>query len=221
RIELEKEVESISYSNAGVTVNLTNGNVYTAEHAICTFSSGVLNNGLVNFIPRLPKWKQDALSKVPMSFYTKIFLKFQIKFWEDKEFILHASKRRGDFPVFQNVPINTKEGGVLMATITGSEALRIENQSDEDTRSEVMATLRQLYGVIPEPTEMFYARWSKDPYTRGAYSDPTLDARPCDFDNMLLPLDTLFFAGEATSEEWTGYMQGAYLTGKHAAKRVL
>ncbi|EDO25882.1 predicted protein, partial [Nematostella vectensis] len=61
RIELEKEVESISYSNAGVTVNLTNGNVYTAEHAICTFSSGVLNNGLVNFLPRLPKWKQDAL----------------------------------------------------------------------------------------------------------------------------------------------------------------
>lgn len=40
--------------------------------------------------------------KMPMSLYTKIYLKFPRKFWDDKEYILVASsKRRGYYPVLQ------------------------------------------------------------------------------------------------------------------------
>ena len=38
-----------------------------------------------------------------MSVYTKIFLKFPSKFWDDHEYILYASKERGRFPVFQDL----------------------------------------------------------------------------------------------------------------------
>ena len=34
-----------------------------------------------------------------------------------------------------------------------------------------------------------------------------------DWDNIGKNLGRLYFAGEATSEDWCGYMQGAYLTG--------
>ena len=42
---------------------------------------------------------------------------------------------------------------VLLATVTGEEALRIENQDDSKTMDEVMQVLRDMYGDgIPNAT---------------------------------------------------------------------
>ena len=41
-----------------------------------------------------------------------------------------------------------------------------------------------------------------------------------DFNKLGQNLGRLFFAGEATSEEWYGYMQGAYLTGEEKGKII-
>ena len=98
-----------------------------------------------------------------MSVYTKIFLKFPSKFWDDNEYILYASKRRGYFPVMQNME---KEGllpngtNVLLVTVTGDEGRRIEGQTYKETKKEIMKTLRKIYGVnIPDPTGMYWLSW--------------------------------------------------------------
>ena len=67
---------------------------------------------------------------------------------------------------------------------------------------------------------IFYRRWSKDPFTRGAYSEPVVGMTPQDFSNLAENLGRLYFAGEATSEDWYGYMQGAYLTGKKQGQKI-
>ena len=67
---------------------------------------------------------------------------------------------------------------------------------------------------------IFYRRWSKDPFTRGAYSEPVVGMTPQDFSNFAENLGRLYFAGEATSEKWYGYMQGAYLTGKKQGQKI-
>ena len=41
-----------------------------------------------------------------------------------------------------------------------------------------------------------------------------------DFKNLGERLGRLYFAGEATSEDWYGYMQGAYLTGKNQGQAI-
>lgn len=41
-----------------------------------------------------------------------------------------------------------------------------------------------------------------------------------DFSNLVKNLGRLYFAGEAKSEDWYGYMQGAYLTGKEQGQRI-
>jgi polyamine oxidase len=56
---------------------------------------------MVTFSPPLPDWKQESILKMPMSVYTKIFLKFPSKFWDDKEYILVAGRKKGYYPVFQ------------------------------------------------------------------------------------------------------------------------
>lgn len=67
---------------------------------------------------------------------------------------------------------------------------------------------------------IFYHRWSKDEFTQGAYSEPVVGTTSQDFKNLGERLGRLYFAGEATSEDWYGYMQGAYLSGKEKGQMI-
>ena len=91
-----------------------------------------------------------------MSVYTKIFLKFPRKFWDDHEYILYASEERGRFPVFQDMErpgILPDGSGVLLITVTEDEGRRIERVAYSETKAEVMKTLRKIYGQgIPDAT---------------------------------------------------------------------
>ena len=68
--------------------------------------------------------------------------------------------------------------------------------------------------------DIYYHRWSKEPLTQGAFSDPVVGMTSKDWENIGKNLGRLYFAGEATSEEWYGYMQGAYLTGDKKGKMI-
>ena len=67
---------------------------------------------------------------------------------------------------------------------------------------------------------IYYYRWSQDPFTQGSYSEPVVGFTSEDFNKLGQNLGRLYFSGEATSAEWYGYMQGAYLTGKEKGKLI-
>ena len=67
---------------------------------------------------------------------------------------------------------------------------------------------------------IYYYRWSQDPFTQGSYSDPVVGFSSEDFNKLGQNLGRLYFGGEATSAEWYGYMQGAYLTGEEKGKLI-
>ena len=67
---------------------------------------------------------------------------------------------------------------------------------------------------------IYYYRWSQDPFTQGSYSEPVVGFSSEDFNKLGQNLGRLYFGGEATSAEWYGYMQGAYLTGEEKGKLI-
>ena len=156
RILLSKTVTEIKYSATSVEVTTSDGDKFAAEYALCTFSTGVLASDTVTFTPPFPQWKKEVIFKNPMSVYTKIFLKFPSKFWDDHEYILYASKERGRFPVFQDLErpgILPNGSNVLLITVTEDEGRRIEQQAYNETKTEVMKMLRTIYGQgIPDAT---------------------------------------------------------------------
>ena len=156
RILLSKTVKVIKYSVTSVEVSTSDGDKFAADYALCTFSTGVLASDMVTFNPPLPEWKKEAIFKDPMSVYTKIFLKFPSKFWDDNQFILHASEQRGRFPVFQDLErpgILPNGSNVLLVTVTEDEGKRIERQTYNETKAEIMKMLRKIYGQsIPDAT---------------------------------------------------------------------
>ena len=64
------------------------------------------------------------------------------------------------------------------------------------------------------------SKWSQNKFTRGSFSDAVIGTDDTAYRNIARRLGPLFFAGEGTSDEWYGYVQGGYYTGKDKAKAI-
>lgn len=83
---LKATVNRVNYTDSGVTLHLANGKTLTADHLLVTVSVGVLQHEEdLAFNPPLPSWKHEAIETMKMATYTKIFLKFDRKWWDDTE----------------------------------------------------------------------------------------------------------------------------------------
>ena len=159
QIKLNTVVTEIDYSNDMVRVYTDWGEIYTADHVLVTFSSGVFNNNLVKYMPPLPRWKTDALALVPMSHYCKEFLKFPENFWDDNNYILWATQVRGDKVHWQNLDRKTLFPGlnVLVSTVTEEICLKQQLLSDKVVVNEIMEKLEKVYGSkIKYPTRKLF-----------------------------------------------------------------
>ncbi|KAJ4244403.1 hypothetical protein NW762_014531 [Fusarium torreyae] len=220
QLRLKTTVKKIQYSKDGVKI-LTNDGCIEADYAICTFSPGVLQNDVVEFKPEIPRWKQEAIDQFAMATYTKIFMQFNESFWDDGEtqYFLYADPvERGNYPLFQS--LNAKgflEGSnIIFATVTGDQAYRVEQQTNEQTEEQMLEVLRLMFPdkKVPKPTAFFYPRWSTETWTFGSYSNWPVGMTLEKHQNMRANLERLWFAGEANSAEFFGYLHGAYTEGQ-------
>ncbi|KAK0200982.1 amine oxidase [Desarmillaria ectypa] len=221
QVSLNSTVKMISYFDDGVQITLTSGETIEGDYALCTFSLGVLQDDDVIFEPPLPDYKMEAIQSMTMTTYTKIFLKFPEKFWFDTELALYADPMRGTYPVWQSLdhPNFFPGSGLIFATVTGDWSLRIEGLSDKQVQDEVLDVLQKMYPnvTIPEPTEFLFPRWHSDPLYRGSYSNWPPSFFSQHHDNLRSNVDRLYFAGEATSQKYFGFLHGAYDEGMKVA----
>lgn len=99
-------------------------------------------------------WKIAAIYRFDMGAYTKIFLKFPKRFWpvgQGKQFFVYASSRRGYYGMWQSFKREYPGANVLMVTVTDDESRRIEQQSDDATKAEVAAVLRDMFPAADVP----------------------------------------------------------------------
>ncbi|KAK0463120.1 uncharacterized protein EV420DRAFT_1618926 [Desarmillaria tabescens] len=219
--EFLRAEQAIAYSGDGVQITLTSGETIEGDYALCTFSLGVLQDDDVTFEPPLPDYKIEAIQSMTMATYTKIFLKFHKKFWFDTELALYADPTRGTYPVWQSLdhPNFFPGSGLIFATVTGDWSLRVEALSDQQVQDEVLDVLQKMYPniTIPEPTEFLFPRWNSDPLYRGSYSNWPPSFFSQHHDNLRSNVDRLYFAGEATSQKYFGFLHGAYDEGLKVA----
>ncbi|XP_071809488.1 LOW QUALITY PROTEIN: uncharacterized protein [Asterias amurensis] len=223
---LNQRVVSIDQSDpASVVVTCEDGTVYTADQVLVTFSLGVLQNDLVEFIPPLPEWKDVVIKKSLLAAYTHIYLSFPTKFWDNKEWILHASQRKGYYPAFFNFQSEGYDPNgtpTLLATLTGDESRRVDAQPVSQTKAEIEQVLRNMYGDnIPDIEDILVSGWTSNPLTMGSYSAwPTELSRQCT-DALEGRVDRVFFKGEATSPVYYSYVEGGLDSGKRQGLKIL
>ncbi|EEQ30114.1 putative sarcosine oxidasee (formaldehyde-forming) [Microsporum canis] len=218
RLLLNTVVTVVNYTHDGVTVLTNDGACIEADYAVSTFSLGVLQRDAVQFYPPFPSWKKSAIASFEIGTYTKIFLQFDRAFWPNSQYLMWADPHeRGYYPLFQplDLPGVLPGSGILMGTVVNRQARRVESQTNQETQKEIMKVLRTMYGNdIPDPIAIYYPRWNQEPWSYGSYSNWPPSTSLQVHQNLRANVGRLFFAGEATSQEFYGYLHGAYYEGR-------
>ena len=201
----------------------TDKGVFEGDAVIVTLPLGVLKANGVAFEPPLPAAKREAIEHLRMGALAKVVLHYDAPFWPTEQYVfgLHGDAVDSRPTVVINL-WKTHQRPSLVLLAGGSLARCIEGWDDDKVREWSRATLHEVFGVEPpKPARVETTKWSRDPFSLGAYSFVGVGSTPNDIEALAEPLNgRLFFAGEATyRHHWAG-AHGAYASGLREAARL-
>lgn len=221
-IHTEQIVRSIDYRLKDTISVRTQNQTFIGTHCVVTLPLGVLKAESVEFLPKLPEQKSQAIEQLGMGLLNKHFLRFDRVFWDasfDWHEYVHQDKGRWtewvSFAKVGNTP-------VLLGFSAASRAKQMERWTDEQITTEAMHALRDMFGKdIPQPISHQFTRWSQDPFALGSYSYNAVGSTNEDRQALSAPIDQrLYWAGEACSSEYPGTVHGAHLSGLSTAREL-
>ncbi|XP_017776881.1 PREDICTED: peroxisomal N(1)-acetyl-spermine/spermidine oxidase [Nicrophorus vespilloides] len=215
------------------------GEEYCADYVLVTVSLGVLKNHADKlFCPALPAEKMEAINNLGYGHVNKIFLDYAKPFWVWSEggikFAWSADELNNRCDWTRGISsIEEVEGSkhVLCAFISGPEAAKMEQASDEEVAEGVTRVLRQFTGdaSLPFPNSILRSKWASNPYFCGSYSYIGVSSSVGHQCDLSCPLPgpcepvppILLFAGEATCAGHYSTVHGARLSGIREAERII
>ncbi|KAJ7960594.1 Polyamine oxidase-like protein [Quillaja saponaria] len=216
-IRLGHRVTKIVRRYNGVKVTVENGKTFVADAAIVAVPLGVLKAKTVKFEPKLPDWKEAAIADLGVGIENKIILHFEKVFWPNVEFLGVVAETSYGCSYFLNLHKATGYP-VLVYMPAGQLARDVEKMSDEAAANFAFLQLKKILPDASNPIQYIVSRWGTDINSLGSYSYDTV-GKPHDlYERLRVPVDNLFFAGEATSVSYPGSVHGAYSTGVMAAE---
>jgi monoamine oxidase len=245
KIRLNHVVTKIEYTSSATSnepaqvtyIDAKKGTVHTklARRVLITVPLGVLKAKTIEFVPSLPKWKQDAIDYIGFGVLDKCIFYWEnegeFSWWPNgKEYMTLVTDQDDSTGVwttfFNDRELGNRKHFVLSAWIGGDKALAVEKLSDQVIVAQVLSNLRAMLGKdVPEPAKYVISRWGQDAFARGSYSfynvgepDSVDSAR----ERLRNPIGMqLFWAGEATSTSGSyGTTFGALSSGVKAAKSI-
>ena len=214
-------VTEIDHSGPAIVVTTAGGATFEAARVIVTVPLGVLKDDFISFRPSLPSRKTDAIAKLEMGVLNKVYLLFDDAFWDrDIERIRYVSADRGQWTETMSlIPYTGRP--VLVMLNSGTFGTRLERLPDSEVVAQAVAALTNMYGDVPAPRDARITRWRSDPWAHGSYSYVPIGSSFAEHAALGEPVgDKLFFAGEATRDDYPATVHGAYLSGVQAARRI-
>ncbi|XWS41028.1 hypothetical protein CRYUN_Cryun17cG0045800 [Craigia yunnanensis] len=216
-IRLNHRVTKIVRRYNGVKVTVEDGTTFVADAVVIAVPLGVLKAKSIKFEPRLPEWKEAAIDDLGVGIENKIVLHFDNVFWPNVEFLGVVAETTYDCSYFLNLHKATGHS-VLVYMPAGQLARDVEKMSDEAAADFAFMQLRKILPEASAPIQYLVTRWGTDINTLGSYSYDAV-GKPHDlYERLRIPVDNLFFAGEATSMSYPGSLHGAFSTGQMAAE---
>lgn len=208
--------------------------IVDADYVIIAIPFTVLRN--VNIQVDLPKKLRRFINEVDLGFNEKIFAGFDQKVWRRKNgFIKDVWTDLGFSEAWDETQRQTdREDGALTFFFGGNEVIKAQSDSN---RFQGKKFVDLFENVIPRAKDaangrFLHTRWTKDPFNKGAYTSfkPGQLTEFADFfyiesdnpeESQDVNVGNLVFAGEALSDEFYGFMNGAAQTGRLAAEVVV
>lgn len=215
-------VTRVEWRSDGVTVATEKGSKYESQAVILTVPLPMLQDDSIVIEPELPLLRSSARLLV-MGHVARIAVVVKERFWERKlenVSFVHTPERRFNVWWTQN-PISAP---VLIAWAGGPSALELMTGGTVD--EVVISEMSRVFGIARKRADslvesLHYHLWSTDPNTLGAYSYAGVGgafaarALARSFENRI------YLAGEATESATTGTVEGALISGKRAAEKLM
>lgn len=150
---LSFRVTKILRHKKGVEVTVENGKTFVADAAVITVPLGVLKANSIEFEPRLPEWKEEAIRELAIGTENKIALHFDKVFWPNVEFIGVVSSTTYGCSYFLNLHKATGHP-VLVYMPAGRLAHDIEKMSDEAAAKFAFLQLKRILPDASEPVSI-------------------------------------------------------------------
>ncbi|RZC45409.1 hypothetical protein C5167_038360 [Papaver somniferum] len=198
RLNRSLRVTSISRRRSGVKVSVEDGSTFTADASIVAVPLGVLKSKKISFEPKLPQWKEKAISELGIGTENKIALHFAKVFWPNVEFLGVVASSSYGCSYFLNLHKSTSYP-VLVYMPAGRLAQDIEKMSDKDAANFAYMQLKKILPGASEPINYLVSHWGTDINSLGSYSYHTVGKSNDLYERLRIPVDNIFFAGEATS----------------------
>jgi len=218
---IDRREDGVSVHCAGIETP------FAADRVICAIPFSVLRDLTVD--PPLSPAKLAAVTGLPYTSVTRVFLEFDRKYWVDAGFTGTAStdlpdsggERLPGFWIEDATALQSTDLGVLDCYVAGEWARRLAALSEAER---VRIALEQAELAQPGAKAHFTGNavskcWDTDPWTRGDYAwfGPGQMAELCP--HLATPDGRIHFAGDHTSA-LPGWMQGALESGVRASDEV-
>lgn len=232
KVKINKGYRLAKIGQAGPNLNLsfaTDGGTKSLKftRAICTIPFTMLRQVEGIKTLGLSKEKQTAIAELGYGNNSKVMYGFTERWWRNPAVKLPAPNNGS---VFTDLPLQctwetsrgqTGESGILTNFLGGSAAKNFTTDRFDKFKEE-------LNRVFPGINDKFDGKrammnWPEYKFTRGSYTCPLVGqyttllaaAAPAELDGRLV------FAGEHTSGDFSGFMNGAVESGNRAAKEII
>lgn len=170
----------------------------------------------------LPKVKQQAIRELGYGTNAKLILGFQTPFWRSAGY-------NGDF--FTDAPFQSgwdssrlqrPRAGSLTLFLGGTPGVQLGQGTPQTQATQFLPAIERLF---PGATKQYTGKvtrfhWPSHAFTRGSYACWKVGQYTTIAGAEFAPVGRLFFAGEHTSLDYQGYMNGGAETGRRAAQLI-
>jgi monoamine oxidase len=167
--------------------------------------------------------KTRAINELGMGTNSKLHLQFNSRFWRDQGCTGETYSDRGYQNTWEVSRAQPGTSGVLVNYTGGT----IGAAANKGTPAQAAATfLKQVEPVLPGATAQWNGKvvrdyWPGDAWTKGSYSYWKAGQYTRFSGAEKEQSGNCHFAGEHTSQDFQGYLQGAVETGQRAASEIL
>jgi monoamine oxidase len=227
RLKLDTELVAVSYRGGGVRASIRHGKHVAqvrADYLLFAMPASLLRR--IPISPALPAPQHDAIARLKYGRVTRTLLQFPQRFWRAPGRARAFGSALPFGAVWDGNEEQRGKPGILSLMAGGSASDATRAIVARDGIKGLASTLDWLAppgSKTGAPREVIASKqiaWDTDPWARGGYAffDPGFD--PSLREWLARPCGPLFFAGEHTSLQWQGYMNGAVESGRRAAAEI-
>ena len=190
----------------------------SADYLVCAVPATMLRSIVCD--PPLPPEQREAIRRLKYGRATRTILQFECRFWSQHSTLKAFGTNLPIGAVWEGNEEQPGPHGLLSLLAGGSASVETQQLI---ANGGVQSLTQQLDWLGADDRPVLASRvitWEDDPWVQGgyAYFDPSYD--PAWRLWLSKPHGRILFAGEHTSGQWQGYMNGAVESGVRAAQEV-